>query len=137
MKNINSAAEIKLAIQEKQFELDIQGQIIKEQFNFIYESLKPASIINNTLNEIVTSPFLLNNIISSGMGLLTGFISKKIAVGNSDNPYRNLLGTILLFGVTNLVAQNPDAIKSMFKYLINTIFHTKDVKDETFKQQQI
>jgi hypothetical protein len=71
------------------------------------------------------------------MGLLTGFISKKIAVGNSDNPYRNLLGTILQFGVTNLVAQNPDAIKSMFKYLINTIFHTKDVKDETFKQQQI
>jgi len=60
MKNINSAAEIKLAIQEKQFELDIQGQLIKEQFNSIYESLKPASIINNALNDIVTSPFLLN-----------------------------------------------------------------------------
>jgi hypothetical protein len=131
MKNINSAAEIKLAIQEKQFELDIQGQLIKEQFNAIYESLKPASIINNTLKDIATSPFLLNNIIGSGMGLLTGFLSKKIAVGSSENPFRIFLGTILQFGVTNLVAQNPDAIRSLFKYLLNSIFHISEAKDET------
>lgn len=134
MKNINSAAEIKLAIQEKQFELEIQGQLIKEQFNSIYESLKPASIINNTLKDIATSPFLLNNIIGSAMGLLTGFLSKKIAVGSSDNPFRILLGTILQFGVTNFVAQYPEHIKSMFRYLLNSLFHKNETKDETINQ---
>jgi hypothetical protein len=46
------------------------------------------------------------------MGLLSWFLSKKIFVGTSGNLIRNLIGYILQFGVTNVVALNSDTIKS-------------------------
>ncbi len=59
------------------------------------------------LHDISTSPYLMDNIFSTAMGIASGFLTNKIFVGTSGNIIRKLMGTLLQFSVTNVVAQNP------------------------------
>jgi len=128
MENITCAAELKLAIIETQFEHAIQGELLKEQLLATFESLKPVNIIKGTLSEITSSPYLVENMLSAVVGLVGGFVSKKIAVGTSHNIFRKIMGTALQFGVTNLVAQHPEALKNVGQLIIEKIFHKKEMK---------
>jgi len=113
MENINSAAELKLAIQAKQLEHNIQAELLKEQLSIAFESLKPISLIKNTLRELTSSPYLIENMVSAIAGLASGYVSKKIAVGTSHNIFRKVMGSVLQFSVTNLVAQHPEILKNL------------------------
>ena len=130
MENINSAAELKLAIKAKELEHSIHGQQLKEQFYVTFESLKPLSIIKNTLQEITSSPYLIDNMMGALTGLVSGYVSKKIAVGTSHNIFRKVMGFVLQFGVTNAVAQHPDVIKTVGNFIIEKIRHRKDANTE-------
>ena len=121
MENITSAAELKNAIAQLEFEQSIQGNILKDQVFITYESLKPVSLIKSTLNDITSSPYLMDNMLGSVMGLLSGFVSKKLAVGTSHNIFRKVVGTVLQFGVTNVVAQHPEVLKTLGRYVIHQI----------------
>jgi len=126
MENITCAAELKLAISEKQFEQEVQGELLKEEFLNAVNSLKPVNIIKSTLSEITSSPYLIENMLGAVVGLVGGFVSKKIAIGTSHNIFRKLMGAALQFGVTNLVAQHPEVIKNAGSLIFRNIFHKKD-----------
>lgn len=126
MQNITSAAELKNAIQLLEAEQGIKGQLLKEQLYITYESLKPVNLLRHTLKEISSSPYLVDNISGTAMGLLSGFLSKKIFVGTSGNLIRKLIGSILQFGVTNAVAHNSDVIKSVGQALLQHFFRKKN-----------
>jgi len=106
MESITTSDELKNAIQILEFDLAVKEQLLKEQVYLTIESLKPANLIRSTLHEITSSPHLIENILGTAAGLISGYFSKKIATGKSGNFVRNLLGTILQFGVTNVVARN-------------------------------
>jgi hypothetical protein len=125
MKTINSAAELKLAILQLELQHDIQGEILKEQFLVTVEGFTPVNLLKNALNEIATSPYLIDNIIGSAMGLATGYLSKLVAVGGSNSILKKLLGSVVQFGVTNIVAQHPEMFKSVGNFLMDLIFHNK------------
>lgn len=125
MKTINSAAELKLAIQQLELQHSIQGEILKEQFLVTVESFTPVNLLKSALNEIATSPYLIDNIIGSAMGLATGYLSKLVAVGGSNSILKKLLGSVVQFGVTNIVAQHPEIFKSVGSFLMDLIFHKK------------
>ena len=128
MEKITCAAELKIAIQTLEFERDVQGQILKEQFFVTFESLKPVNLIKNTLQEITSSPYLIDNMFGAIMGMVSGYVSKKIAVGTSHNLLRKIVGSVLQFSVTNLVAQHPDILKAAGDFLIHKIFHKNENK---------
>jgi hypothetical protein len=113
-----------------EFEHDIQGKLLKEDFFIAYNNLKPANLIKNTLSEITSSPYLIDNMLGSVAGMISGYISKKIAVGASHNLFRKIIGSVLQFGVTNLVSQNPDALKTMGNFIIQQLFHRNEDKTE-------
>src|SRR4030042_4291984 len=123
MQDITSAAELKNAIQLLEVEQTEKGQQLKKQFFLTFESLKPINLLRNTLNDVATSPFLIDNILGTLMALTRGFLSKKIFLGVSGSIFRKIFGYILQFGVTNFVAQHHDTIKSIgqtaFKYFLS------------------
>lgn len=106
MEAITTSVELKNAIQMLEFDQQIREQQLKEQVFLTIESLKPANLIRSTINKITSSPHLIENTLGSAAGLITGYFSKKITTGKSGNLVRNLLGTILQFGVTNVVARH-------------------------------
>ena len=127
MQNITSIAKLKDAIQLLEADQALKGLLLKDQFYLTYESLKPVNLIMHTLKEISSSPYLINDISGTAMGLAGGFLSKKIFVGTSGNVIRKLIGSILQFGVTNVVAKNSDIIKSLGHAIFQHFFHKKEM----------
>jgi hypothetical protein len=131
MQNITSIVGLRNAIQLLEIEQAARGQLLKEQFYLTYDSLKPVNLLKSTLKEISSSPYLIDNILGTAVGLVTGYLSKKILVGSKANNFRKLAGSILQFGVTNVVAQHPDVIKSIGQVLIRHIFRKKEMNSKT------
>ena len=118
MENITSAIELKNAIQRLKVEQAINEQLLRDQFCISFESLKPINLLKSTIYDFTTSPHLTDGILGTATGLLTGYLSRKIVtIGASGNLIRKLLGTVLQFGVTNVVSQNPETIKSIGQYI--------------------
>jgi hypothetical protein len=130
MQKITSGKELKSAIQLMEAEQAIKGQLLKEQVFIVYESLKPANLIKNTLRDLSSSPYLIENIAGSVVGIATGYFSKRLVVGASANIFRKLFGTILQFGITNLVAQRSDAMKSVGHYIVQQVFRKSEKNSE-------
>ena len=126
MENITTSIELKNAIQRLKVEQTIEEQLLKEQFYYTYESLKPINLLRSTIYDITTSPHLMDSILGTATGLATGYLSRKIMmIGASGNLFRKLLGSVMQLGVTNVVSQNPDKIKSIGQYIFQHILHKK------------
>lgn len=125
MQNITTTAELKNAIQILEVEQAIKGQLMKEQFYFTYESLKTLNLIKSTLKEAVSSPLLIDNILGTVLGLATGYYSKKFLIGTSGNILRKLFGSIFQIGITKVVAQPTNTIKSFGQFIYQRFFLKK------------
>ena len=126
MENITCAIALKNAISQLEVEQAIDGQLLKEQFCVTYESLKPINILRNTLYEITSSPHLVDSILGTAAGLASGYLSRKIVmIGASGNLVRRLFGSILQLGVTNVVTEHPDSIKSIGQFIFQRIIRKK------------
>ncbi len=104
----------------------VEGIILKDHFLQAYESIKPINLIKNTFKEITESNDLKDNIINTSVGLATGFVSKKLFVGRSHNPFKRLLGSVLMFGITNVVSKNTETIKAIGKGMFDVIIKKND-----------
>jgi hypothetical protein len=89
-----------------------------------------VTLIKNALHDISTSPKLIDNILSTTMGIASGFLTNRVFVGASGSLIRKLLGSVLQFGVTNVVAQHPDTIKSLGEVIMQFILRKKGVNSE-------
>ncbi len=119
--DINSEAELRAAILRLENMQAAEGKILKEQFNHAYESVKPINLIKNTFKEVAASDDIQDNLINASVGLAAGYASKILFQGASHSPLRKLFGTVLMFGITNAVAKNPEAVKSIGKGVYNII----------------
>jgi len=130
MQKITPTDELKNAIQLLEVEQAAKWQVLKEQFHLTYESLKLVNLFKSTLNEVASSPYLIDNIIGNAVGLATGYLSKKIVIGASGNIFRKLIGFVLQFGVANFVAHRPEAIKSIGQFILQHVFRKKEMNSE-------
>jgi hypothetical protein len=130
MQNITSVAELKNAIQLLEVEQNLKGKILKEQFYLVYENFKPVNLLTGTLKDIVKSPYLIDNILGTAMGLATGYLSKKIFIGASGNKIKKIIGSILQFGITNVITQNSDSIKTFGRSLFQHFLRKKEMNTE-------
>lgn len=128
MQKITSVAELKNAIKLSEDEQTLKGKLLKEQFYLTYESFKPVNLLTNTLDNISKSPYLIDNVLGTAAGLVTGYLSKKIFFGASGNKLKRLFGTILQFGITNIVARNTDTIKSFGRFFFQPSSRRKKMK---------
>lgn len=128
MQNRSSTAVLKDTIQLLETEQKIEGRLLKEQFYLTYESLKPVNLLRSSIRDVASSPYLIDNIIGTAVGLATGYLSKKIVIGTSGNIIRKFFGLLMQLGVTNTIAQHPDSIKSIGQFIYQHFLHKKREK---------
>lgn len=128
MQNRSSTTVLKDTIQLLETEQKIEGRLLKEQFYLTYESLKPVNLLRSSIMDVASSPYLIDNIIGTAVGLATGYLSRKIVIGTSGNIIRKLFGFLLQLGVTNTVAQHPGSIKSIGQYIYQHFLRKKREK---------
>jgi hypothetical protein len=122
MQTTDATEELKNAIRLVEIRQSMNGQLLKEQLLFTYDTLKPANLIRSTLKEVTSSPFLIGNLTGSVIGLTTGYLSKKIVIGSSVSVLRKLMGYILQYGVTNIISKNAEVIESYGKSFLKRLF---------------
>jgi hypothetical protein len=119
MKNEANILQEKIALLENQQTREIQA--LREQIHATYESLKPLNFLKNTLEEVSSSPDLKDNILNSVIGLTTGYLSKKVLVGSTHNPFKQLAGTLIQFVIGNVVAKHSETIKAIGEVVLRRI----------------
>jgi hypothetical protein len=122
METIKSERALKAAIHQLEITQANEGRMMKEQFHLAYESVKPVNLIKSTFHEVVASQDLKEKLINTSVGLAAGYLSKALFEGTSHSPIKKLLGTALLFGITNAVVKNPEAVKSVGRGLLDIVW---------------
>lgn len=128
MKKITFQSELQEAIFQLEIKQADEGALLKEQIKFTFENLRPVNLIKSTLSELTSEPQLKGELLNATISLAAGFLTKKIVVGATENPLKQVLGTLLQIIVTGIAARNTDGIKSMAQHLINTILTKKDTE---------
>jgi hypothetical protein len=131
MHSITSLNELKNAIQLLEVEQAEKRQLLKNQLSIAYESLRPINILRKALKDIASSDDLTDNILGTVSGLASGYLSKKVFIGTSGNLFRKLFGSILQLGVTTVVSQHPDVIKSLGHSILQYFLRKKETKSKT------
>jgi len=125
MKKITSVVELKESIYLLEIKQANEKQLLKQQFTITYESLQPINVIKKMVGELTNLPDFKGNILNAVVSLAAGYFSKKIAVGDTNNPVKQLLGVVLQMGVTNAVSKNGEEIKSTVISLLSKILNKK------------
>jgi hypothetical protein len=99
-----------IEIQDRIIQLTLKNQYDKQEmltaFNDVLIELKPINLIKNSVTDLISTPGLTQSILNTGLGMAAGFASKKIAIGNSQNPLKMFLGFLIEVGMTALVSKN-------------------------------
>ena len=125
MDKITNTTELKQAILLLEAKQTLEGGMLKEQFKITYESIRPINLIKSTLSELTADPGFKNDLLNTSISLAAGYFSKKLAIGSTNNPFKQILGSFLQMGVTSIVSKNSDGIKSTVLNLIQTLFAKK------------
>ena len=125
MDKINNTKELDLAIlylTNKQAEEEL---LLKNEFKTSYESLKPINILKSTFKELVEAPNFKEDLLNTSISIASGYLSKKLAVGSSNDPLKQIFGSFLQIGITSLVVKNADGIKSKLVDFLSKVFEKK------------
>jgi hypothetical protein len=129
MQNINSEADIRIAIRQLEQQQAIEWPLLRTQFLATYEGLKPLNILKNSIKDFKLSPDLKEDLLGTTMGLTAGYLSKKLLVGDSQNPLKKILGTVIELGISNIVSRNPEFIKSIINSITNLFLQKEEPKE--------
>lgn len=126
MAKLDPTEQLKQRITELTIQRANDERLLKEELKATIDALKPANLIKNTFHELSREPDFKDDLLSAAMGVASGYISKKLVAGNSANPIKQVLGTILQVVITSLVSKNADGIKSTIMLLINKLINKKE-----------
>lgn len=110
MKNRNQTDSLNEQIILLEAKQSLELQALKDQFHVTYESLKPFNILRSAFKEVTTSPDIKDNLLNNAIGMTTGYLSKKVLVGSTHNPLKNIVGTLLQFAIGNVVAKHSSGL---------------------------
>ena len=131
MKNSNETKKLNETIRFLENKQKMELDILKEQFHVTYESLKPLNLIKSVFKEVTSSPTIKDNLLNNAIGMTTGYLSKKVLIGSTHNPLKNIFGTILQFAIGNVVTKHSNKLVSTGgSLLLNFLKNRKLAKKE-------
>lgn len=125
MIKVKTSQELKEAIHLLEEKQALQAQLLKNRLLSVSEELKPVNIMKNIFSKVTASPDLKSGIITTAIGLSTFYLTRKTLWRSGRNPLRKILMSLLQLGVSNVIARNPEVIKSISHAVFDGIFHKK------------
>jgi len=114
MPKISNAADLKYAIRQLEHNRDKELILLKKQLHATTESFKLANIVKGKLKGIISSPGLTSILMNAGIGLTTGFITRKLFAGRTTlSPVKSMMRTI----IENTLLKNGAGINILSSFL--------------------
>lgn len=108
MKPKNEAQLLRERIEQLNFQREEAFMNLQRQFHETVTSLSPANLIKNSIQNVASSTEIRQSLLNKVIGLATGYVSKKVVMGSSSNPIKNVIGALFQFGVAQLVSGKLD-----------------------------
>ena len=109
---IATKEDLEKAIRDLEYQQANDLLLLRGQYQKTFEGLKPMNLIKGSFKDIVTAPDLKKTVVNAAIGLTTGFITKKLLIGKTNNPLKKILGFIVELVVANKVVKQVDDIRS-------------------------
>ncbi len=122
MQKISNTLELKNAIRQLENQRADDWILLKEEILTTVESLKPINIVKNSLKAVLASPELQTDAVNAALGLTTGYLAKKVLIGNTYNPFKNLIGYFVELAVADKTIHNAESIKSFVSIFVQKLF---------------
>lgn len=123
MNKISSITELKESIEQLEKKQANEKELLIEEFRMTIENLRSVDFIKHKINDIISDPDLKKNMLNTTLGLIAGYLSKKMIIGSTHNPLKQLFGTLLQAGVTAFVSKNGEGIRSTVMNLVSNLLH--------------
>jgi hypothetical protein len=106
LRKIHNASDLKKAIEELELRKENEEELLRLHFHEVLEKIKPANLVKETVAEVSESMDFKKNLTNVALGIGVSYLSKKLFVGKKTSGIaKQLLGTALEFGISNLVAK--------------------------------
>lgn len=110
MYTINSDKSLAEAIRNLEAQRTLELEILKKYTELTLHELNPVNIVKekihdglSNIGETVSSTAFKTGLLKTGIGLATGFLTKKILVGPNAGILKRLLGTAVQAAVSGFV----------------------------------
>lgn len=116
MYTINSDKSLAEAIRNLEAQRVIELEILKKTAELALHELNPVNIVKEKIHDgianigdtVNSTPFK-NGLLKAGIGLASGFLTKKLLVGPKAGIFKRLLGTAVQAAVSGFVVKKlPD-----------------------------
>ena len=118
MQKTTAAHELKqliVLLERRQIE---EGNLLKKQFTITYDSMKPLNILRKLLLDFGSPSDIKDDLVQTTTGVVSGFLTRRLLVRSSKNPFIRLAGIYLQHQVSNFIANHSDSIKVLGQYFI-------------------
>jgi hypothetical protein len=105
MKTLKQADILDAKITALKLRRDIEFMELKQYYLVVQQSFTIANIVHKGISEFYNTTTNKNNLLSTVTSVLGGYLSKKIVVGDSSNPLKQVLGYGIQFAVTKLLSK--------------------------------
>lgn len=130
MENKYTSESLKEAIKELEIKQAEEGENLKEQLMYTYESLKPANFLKNLVKDIYSTESLKDELINTAVSVASGLVSKKLVVRRSNNEVLKLLGLAVQFGISTFVSKKMDVLKEAAINFMNRFIEKKEQNED-------
>lgn len=120
MYKINSEKTLAKAIRNMEAQRVLELEILKKHTEFTLQELNPLNIVKKNIHNSIStigvtanSFGVKNSLLKTGIGLVTGFLTKKLIVGTNAGLLKRLLGSAVQAAVSGFVIKKlPDEEKA-------------------------
>lgn len=109
IKDINS---IDGAIRHLESRQVMQRDALRIQWNTTQTELNPVNIIKDEIRETIANPRFGSQIFNGLFSIVSGYVTKKLIVGESNSAIKKVIGTLAQTGATGAIYKNSDEIKA-------------------------
>ncbi|MGE5420367.1 MAG: hypothetical protein ACM3UT_09290 [Chloroflexota bacterium] len=95
MQKITTSAELQDAIHLLEEKKKAEKELLKTEFGFAKEKMKPSNLVRSTFSQVFTGPNLIRTVMIATVGLTAGYITKKYFQGLTGRLLRRMLGRVM------------------------------------------
>ncbi|MCH8546519.1 MAG: hypothetical protein LAT54_07280 [Cryomorphaceae bacterium] len=125
MNRINNTSELQAKISEMQAKSDEAAVLLKEELSGIVDGVHPVQLLKNGIRELVTSSEVKNELLGLSLAMSSGYMTKKLMIGNSNNIFQRIMGNVISVIVSKNIALNADKIQTTVLAVISSIMDRK------------
>ncbi|MBA2498965.1 MAG: hypothetical protein H0V30_04500 [Chitinophagaceae bacterium] len=104
---ISTSKDLQQRIAELEQKKLLQEYELKDQAQKTMEALKPGNMISHAFHQ----PGMKGKLVNASLGLLTGYLSKRIFLGPASGPVSKVAGDMLQWGMAAFTGSKADMIK--------------------------